>query len=128
MNSEMGSNKPYLVRATFEWIVDNDCTPYLVASAEVPGLDVPVEFLKDGQITLNISPVAVPDLHMDNDSIVFSARFSGVARRIYVPMDSVSAVFAQENGQGMMFEVAILSASEEVETSSSKRPGLKIVK
>lgn len=128
MNDDMGSNKPYLVRAIFDWIVDNDCTPYLVASSEVPGLDVPGEFLKDGQITLNISPVAVPDLLMDNHCVTFSARFSGVARRIFVPMDSVVAVFAQENGQGMMFEITQSIESKSQASTSPKKPGLKVVK
>jgi stringent starvation protein B len=102
--SELISTKPYMVRAIHEWCVDNALTPHLlvVVNAETR---VPMGYVKDGEIVLNLNYTAIKDLHIDNDAIVFSARFGGVAHNIYVPMSRVKGVFARENGQGMFFEV-----------------------
>lgn len=102
--SELISTKPYMVRAIHEWCVDNALTPHLlvVVNAETR---VPMGYVKDGEIVLNLNYTAIKDLHIDNDAIVFSARFGGVPHNIYVPMSRVKGVFARENGQGMFFEV-----------------------
>ena len=98
------STKPYMLRAIFEWCVDNGYTPYLVAKVDA-GTTVPMQFVRDGQIVLNISYEATSGLKMDNESIRFKARFGGVARDIFVPVDNVAAIYASENGQGMVFDV-----------------------
>lgn len=99
----MSSSKPYLIRAIHQWIVDNELTPYLVVNANYAGVQVPNEYIEDGRIVLNISPKASRGLHLANDRIVFSARFSGVAVQIFVPPQSVLAIYAKENGRGMVF-------------------------
>lgn len=97
------SNIPYVVRAYYEWILDNQCTPYLLVNAEADAVCVPIEHVKNGQIVLNISPVASNGLLIENDGVSFKARFSGVPREIYVPITSVLAIYARENGRGMAF-------------------------
>ena len=82
----MNSSRPYLVRALYEWIVDNDCTPHMLVNAEFPKVQVPDGFASDGQIVLNISPSAVRSLHMDNDAVSFEGRFGGVAHSLFVPV------------------------------------------
>ena len=99
----MTSSKPYLLRALYEWILDNDFTPHLIADAEAPDVDVPPQTIQEGRIVLNISPSATRDLVMENDSVVFQARFGGVSREVWLPMAAVLAIYARENGQGMMF-------------------------
>lgn len=101
----MVSTKPYFVRAIFEWCVDQGLTPYIsvVVGARTR---VPREFVKDGQIVLNIGPDATSQLLLGNDEITFQARFNGIAFPVVVPVDAVAAIFAKENGQGMSFEVA----------------------
>lgn len=105
----MISTKPYLVRAIFEWCVDQGFTPYLTASVDA-STRVPREHVKDGQITLNIGPEATHQLILGNEEITFQARFSGSAFPVVVPIAAVAAVFARENGQGMAFEVLPASA------------------
>lgn len=100
----MTSSRPYLIRALYEWIVENDCTPCLLVDATWPGACVPAQFAKDGQIVLNISPMAVRDLEMGNESVAFLARFNGEACHVCVPVAAVSAVYARENGQGTVFD------------------------
>lgn len=99
----MTPTRPYFVRAVFDWLLDNHCTPFLAVNADFPEVEVPLEHVDDGQITLNISPSAVANFHMDNEYVSFSARFSGTARNILVPMGAVLGVYAKENGQGMAF-------------------------
>ena len=100
----MTSSQPYLVRAIYEWIVDNELTPYLLVDASREGVEVPESYMNDQhQIILNISPNATSELLMNNDEITFNARFNGQARYITVPTYSVQAIYAKENGQGMMF-------------------------
>lgn len=129
--SEMTSNKPYMIRAIHEWIIDNDCTPYLVLLADYPGVEVPQDFVRDGQITLNISPTAVKELSLSDEAVSFTARFGGVPTEIVGPVDAVVAVFAKENGQGMGFEVEMPTdpePPEPTEDKAAKRPALKVVK
>jgi stringent starvation protein B len=100
----MTPSRPYIMRALYEWIVDNDCTPYVLVDAAVTDVMVPQQFVKDGQIVLNISPGAVMDLNIGNDAMAFNGRFGGVATDIYVPIAAVVGIYARENGQGMVFE------------------------
>ena len=102
----MTSSRSYIARALYEWILDNDCTPYILVDATRRGVEVPGEFVRDGQIVLNISPAAVRALVMGNDLITFDGRFGGEALTIAVPVDALMAVYARENGQGMVFEAA----------------------
>jgi len=101
----MNSSRPYLVRALYEWIVDNDCTPHLLVNVDYPGVQVPAGFASDGQIVLNVAPSAIRHLHMDNEAISFEGRFGGVAHSLNVPSAAVMAIYARENGQGMVFEI-----------------------
>ncbi len=100
----MHSNRPYLIKAFFDWIVDNQCTPYIVVDALFEGVSVPLDFVKDGQIVLNIAPRAVSNFTMSNESVSFSTRFRGVPVDLYLPAMSIVGIYAQENGRGMMFE------------------------
>src|SRR3569623_2897719 len=99
----MTSSRPYLIRALYEWIVDNEMTPYIVVDAAAEGLMVPAQYVQDGQIVLNINPRAVEKLQLSNTHIAFSARFGGAALNISVPPRAVLAIYARENGEGMMF-------------------------
>ena len=99
----MTSSRPYLIRAIHEWILDNDLTPHIVVNAESEGVHVPPEYVKDGQISLNISATAVHGLSMDNEWIAFDARFGGKSFQVSVPTGAVLAIFARENGAGMSF-------------------------
>ncbi|EKF74279.1 stringent starvation protein B [Alcanivorax hongdengensis A-11-3] len=100
----MTSNRPYLIRATHEWICDNGLTTHLAVNANYPGVEVPQDYVQDGQIVLNIAPRAVTNFVAGNEEIVFSARFGGVPMTLRVPVNAVVAVFARENGQGMAFD------------------------
>lgn len=115
------STKPYLIRAIYEWCVDQGFTPY-VAVAVDGRTEVPRNYVKDGQIVLNLSPDAVHQLVLGNDFLTCSARFGGVAQSISVPVENVAAVYARENGQGMAFEVgaekAAARASEDLEATA----------
>lgn len=116
----MISTKPYLVRAIFEWCVDQGFTPYLTASVDAR-TRVPREHVKDGQITLNIGAEATHQLILGNEEITFQARFSGAAFPVVVPIEAVAAVFARENGQGMAFDV-LPAAAETSEAPSAAAP------
>ena len=97
------SNRPYLLRALYEWITDNGLTPHVLVDAEVSGVDVPDHAIQKGKVVLNIAAGATEQLLLDNEMICFRARFSGKPFQISVPMDAVIAIYARENGQGMMF-------------------------
>ena len=99
----MSSNRPYLLRAIYDWISDNDLTPYVLVDAGVAGVRVPPQVVKNGQVVLNLAMRAVANLDLGNDWISFQARFSGVSQSIQIPVQAVLALYAQENGQGMMF-------------------------
>ncbi|MFK8067650.1 MAG: ClpXP protease specificity-enhancing factor [Gammaproteobacteria bacterium] len=100
---ELTPTKPYLVRAFYEWILNNDLTPHLMVDAEAQGAQIPLEFVTDGQIILNISPMAVKFLDLGNEWVYFNARFGGIPQDIHVPVYAVKAIYAQENGKGMVF-------------------------
>ncbi len=127
------SLKPYLIRAIYEWVVDNSLTPYLLVNAELEGTFVPRAYVQDGRIVLNLRPEAVQALVLGNDEIVFNARFGGAPMQVQVPIRSVLAIYAQENGRGMIFD-----EDEEGDDASpppepqpptpTKRPALKVVK
>ncbi|MEF1288358.1 ClpXP protease specificity-enhancing factor [Vibrio sp. M260118] len=102
--ANMTPRRPYMLRAFYEWLVDNDLTPHLVVSAELPGVRVPLEFVQDGQIILNVAPRAVGNLELGNEAITFNARFSGRPHSVIVPLYAVQAIYARENGAGTMFE------------------------
>lgn len=130
----MTSNKPYFIRALFDWIVENDLTPYLLVDAMHPSVEVPQEFVNGGRIILNISPKACRGLHLGNDRIIFTARFSGQSTQIALSPGAVLAVYAKENGRGMEFEVeyedttlAPAKAQAPIKKSNVK-PFLKLVK
>lgn len=100
----MSPRRPYLLRAMYEWLVDNQLTPHLVVNASVTGCQLPWEFVKNGQIVLNISPTAVAQLQMHNEFVEFNARFSGKPHHVVAPMAAVMALYARENGAGTLFE------------------------
>jgi stringent starvation protein B len=128
----MTSSRPYIMRALYEWIVDNDCTPYVLVDATISDVMVPDQYVKDGQIVLNISPGAVVDLNISNDAVSFNGRFGGVATDVYVPVNAVVGIYARENGQGMVFDPEEASSPpDDTPPEPSKpegRPSLKIVK
>lgn len=101
--NDMTSNRPYLLRALHEWIVDNDMTPHILVNAEVDNIQVPISAVRNGKVVLNIDPAAVQQLEMGNDYISCSARFNGSAQSLFVPVFAILAIYARENGQGMMF-------------------------
>jgi len=127
----MTSSRPYLIRALYQWIVDNGVTPYILVDALVEGVDVPPQHVQDNKIVLNIAPMAVQSLTLADDVITFSARFSGQSVNLFVPTNAVLAIYARENGQGMMF-------NEEPESPDTPdgdgpdddkpRPSLRVVK
>jgi stringent starvation protein B len=99
----MTSSRPYLIRAMYQWIVDNAKTPQLLIDAGAEGCVVPVEHVQDGKIVMNIAPMAISGLVLGDEDITFSAQFSGKPQAICMPVESVLAIYARENGQGMMF-------------------------
>lgn len=121
------------MRALYEWIVDNDCTPYVLVDASLSEVMVPEQFVKDNQIVLNISPDAVVDLEISNKAVAFNGRFGGVATDVYVPIAAVVGIYARENGQGMVFDPEEPAGPPEDTPpepvgNGEKRPSLKIVK
>ena len=98
----MTSNRPYLLRAVHEWICDNGLTPYIVVDAGKPGVQVPPQAVNEGKVVLNLAPRAVARLEIGNDAITFMARFGGVSHAVSVPIAAVQAIYARENGQGML--------------------------
>ena len=127
----MTSNKPYLVRALNEWILDNQLTPFLLVDASVKGVEVPEQHIKDGKIILNITPSAVQEIAFENEWIYFSARFGGRPFMINIPISAVLAIYAKENGRGIMFteeESLAVDTAEVEQKESSKKPVLKVIK
>jgi stringent starvation protein B len=121
----MSSNRPYLVRAMYDWITDNGLTPYLLVDAAQPGVQVPAFAIKDGKVVLNIAMRAVEALDLGNDRIRFQARFSGASHALSIPLPAVEAIYAQETGQGMMLPPEESEAefeSAEVEGEPSLEP------
>jgi stringent starvation protein B len=141
LNSEtppisMTPSQPYLIRAIYDWIIDNDFSPYLLVNAENEHAMIPREYVEDGKIVLNINPSAVSDMQLGNDYIMFNARFSGKAMEVSIPIVAVLAIYARENGQGMMFDennntMPPTPPSPPENTPSpdkDKKPQLKVVK
>ena len=130
----MTSNRPYLIRALYEWLVDNELTPYLLVDANRDSVHVPTRYVEEGRIVLNVSPSAVRDLSLANDLIAFEARFGGSAFAISLPPDAVLGVYARENGKGMLFPEEGLSEQPEPPQTDppspppNGRPSLKVVK
>ena len=126
----MNSSRPYLIRALYEWIVDNDCTPHILVNADYPNVLVPPGYASDGQIVLNVAPGAIRQLHMDNEAVSFDGRFGGVAHSLYVPTQAVLAIYARENGQGMVFDLEPSSPDDDPkgksEGSAPKSPPIKL--
>lgn len=129
------STKPYLIRAIHEWCVDNGLTPHLLVAVDAK-TRVPMAYVKDGEIVLNVNYTATKDLHIDNEAIVFSARFGGVSQNLYVPINAVKGIFSRENGQGMFFNNTPEDSENEAskiaapgdEVPAKKKPNLTIVK
>ena len=113
MNSDMTSNQPYLLRAFYDWILDNGLTPYVVVSTQWPEVEVPQQFVKDNQIVLNISPNACVNFHMDVKEISFQARFSGQPMVVRFPCLAVGAIYAKENGAGTVFTMETPDPTDE---------------
>ena len=128
----MTSNRPYLLRALYEWINDNGLTPYILVDATNPGVRVPPGAAKDGKVVLNIASRAVTQFEISNDRVRFLARFGGVSQAVDVPMGGVLAIYAQENGQGMMFSAENAPPEPPPSTAkpddAAKRPHLRVVK
>ncbi|MBS1269135.1 MAG: Stringent starvation protein B [Gammaproteobacteria bacterium] len=128
----MIATKPYLIRAIRDWARDNNLTPQILVDAAVDGVRVPQSFISDGRILLNIGDRAVELLEMGNESLSFSARFNGTPRNIEVPIESVLAIFARENGQGIFFKDLEGSPDpgqkDEKESEKLVKPSLKLVK
>ena len=138
----MTSNKPYLIRALYDWIVDNHLTPYLLVDTSGADMSVPQEYVEDNRIVLNVSPSAVRDLDLSNDYINFKARFSGQSMNVYFPANAVLAIYARENGRGMVFpdeehdeqeaekkpEESNPVADVENKDKKKKKPHLKVIK
>ena len=130
----MTSNKPYLIRAIYDWIVDNELTPYILVNALHSGVQVPREHIIHGRIVLNISPAATRGLILENDRIVFTARFSGQTEQLFVPPAAVLEIYAKENGRGIAFEIEEeespppVSPGDGSDSANKSKPSLKLVK
>lgn len=135
---QMTSSRPYLIRAMYQWIADNGMTPHLLIDATQEDVIVPSEHIQNGKIILNIAPMAISSLVLGDDEITFSARFSGQSMGIFIPVGAVLAIYAKENGQGMMFsddDSAVSSDEGDGEANTGKtgkskprRPNLRVVK
>ncbi len=99
----MNSSRPYLLRAIHDWIVDNDCTPYLLVNAWAPGVQVPTDYVENDKIVLNVGPSAAHRLELGDDAVTFDARFGGKPMSVVAPIGAILAIYARENGQGMLF-------------------------
>src|SRR5882757_6862485 len=125
----MTSNRPYLIRAFYDWITDNQLTATVLINTKLPGVEVPKKHIIEGKIILNISPQAVHNLHVSNQLIEFDASFSGKSSPVYAPIQAVLAIYARENGQGMVFtEIEEKKETPPPHSSSGGKPKLTIVK
>jgi len=131
MTGEMTPNRPYLLRALYEWIGDNGMTPHVLVDADMDGVEVPEHSIQKGKVILNIDPDAVRDLHLGNEWLTFNARFSGRSYDVVVPVEAVLAIYCKENGQGMMFaqeEPTDDPDGSDDPSGPQKRPHLQVVK
>ena len=126
----MTSSKPYLVRALYEWILDNEATPYILVDTSSEQVLIPSGIANDGKVVLNIAPAAIENLEMTNEHISFSARFNGIAEDLYCPISSLLAIYARENGEGMMFppEEADDTTQTSPEEDKPSGPKLTVIK
>ena len=139
----MTSSKSYLLNAMYEWILDNQCTPHVLVDAFFPGVEVPQQFVKDGQIVLNIAPQAVVGMAINKTDLRFTARFGGIPTNVVAPLPAILGIYTRENGQGMMFDPeppppkdtpptgptkGPTLVSSKRETSSGEKPSLRVVK
>ena len=115
----MTSNRPYLIRAIYDWLVDNNLTPHLMVDATGVGVMAPLEFAEDGRLVLNVSPGAVRDIYLGNDMISFSARFHGKPMEIFIPPESVMGIYARENELGMLFADGLVEGADEAPRRSA---------
>jgi stringent starvation protein B len=122
----MSSQRPYLLRALYEWIADNGMTPHVLVNAALPGVRVPMHAVKEGRIVLNIAERAVAKLELGNDALRFTARFAGVSQSVNVPLEAVIAIYARETGQGMALpeepRAAPSAASAPATAESGEKP------
>ncbi len=100
----MTPSRPYLLRAIYDWLLDNGMTPHLLVDAEVEDVNIPMQYVQDGRIILNLNPSAIQNLVLENEDVSFNARFAGTPFNIYIPMQAVLGIYAKENGQGTMFK------------------------
>jgi len=127
----MTSLKPYLIRSIYEWIIDNQLTPHLLVDAENSNAILPQEYIEDGKIVLNLRPQAIQGLILGNEEIQFNARFSGNPMQIVTPTSAVLAIYAKENGKGMIFDPEEHNNGGDAPTSPDKKhtkPLLRVVK
>ncbi len=125
----MNSSRPYLIRAIYEWIVDNGYTPHLLVDTQLSEVIVPTQYIENGKIVLNVAPMAVHSLELSNDIIRFNARFGGTPMNVAVPVSAVLAVYARENGKGMVFgEDDGSDTPAPPAPEKPRRPALKVVK
>lgn len=123
----MLSNKPYLIRAFYQWIVDSECTPILVLDANNPRCKIPLDYAEGGEIVFNISSVAIRDLKITNDSIQFKASFSGVIHIISAPIKAILAIYAEENGEGLFLDAEETKDDDDEEATLSDIVPLKSI-
>jgi stringent starvation protein B len=137
--TKMTSSRPYLIRALYDWIVENQLTPYLLVNAEYPGVEIPLEYVTGGRVILNISPESCRGLHLDNDRIVLTTRFSGRTVQLALSPGAVLAIYAKENGRGMEFNEGDdsddlpppssgPSGSSPSKSNTGRKPALRLVK
>ena len=126
----MTSSRPYLVRAMYEWIVDNNFTPYVLVDAHAPGVQVPQQYVEDGQIVLNVAPGAVASMELGNHLMRFNARFGGVPTDVLVPVAAIRGLYARENGRGMVFDEdePTPPPTDPDDNDPDKKPSLRVVK
>ncbi len=123
--------KPYLIRSLYEWIVDNEMTPYLLVDAQHPDAILPEAFIENNQIVLNVRPEAIQNLSLGDEDVEFNTRFSGRPMHIIAPVNAILAIYAKENGQGMVFDPNEEESSNippNDKKPTNKRPQLRIVK
>jgi len=123
----MTSSKPYLIRGLYEWLLENDVTPYLLVDANFYGVMIPQGTANDGKVVLNLMPSAIQALVLDNEYISFSARFGGVAQNVYCPMAAILAIYAKENGEGMMFNEEPHASPDPDGKKASPKPGVTAI-
>jgi stringent starvation protein B len=130
---KLTSTRPYLLRAIYDWLLDNQLTPHLLVNASMPGVVVPSHYVKEGKIVLNIAPAAVRDFKMDLSQVEFNARFGGAPYNVYVPVRAIEAIYSRENGKGMIFPPEEENdgpddSHQPSGTATPRRPNLKLVK